>query len=175
MHLDLHLKFLQAPTSLQSSSTTTSQSSGTKSIPCKFFAQGTCFKGSDCNFLHESPQEIPNKIEGDQQCAICMENIKEKNRKFGLLVGCEHVFCLDCIREWRKQAEKISLQSAARSCPICRKTSNYIIPSDDFQIGEEKMVLDILYKEHLASLPCKYFKSYGTCPFRENCFYDHSK
>jgi E3 ubiquitin-protein ligase makorin len=92
-------------------------------------------------------------------------------RRFGLLVGCDHAFCLDCIRSWRKQAEAQS--SSARCCPICRQPSHYIIPSNEFVTKEQKEVLDQLYKEKLKSISCKYFAKYQTCPFAENCFYSH--
>ena len=38
-----------------------------------------------------------------QECGICMEKVMEKanvkDRQFGILTGCNHIFCLACIRE----------------------------------------------------------------------------
>lgn len=39
----------------------------------------------------------------NKQCGICMENIYEKDLRFGLLEGCKHCFCLICIRKWRQR------------------------------------------------------------------------
>ena len=43
----------------------------------------------------------------EKQCGICMENVLEKHkvrdRRFGLLENCAHVFCLKCIRKWRAE------------------------------------------------------------------------
>lgn len=44
----------------------------------------------------------------DKQCGICMENIVEKNLRFGLLEGCKHCFCLFCIRKWRRRTEQFA-------------------------------------------------------------------
>jgi E3 ubiquitin-protein ligase makorin len=42
----------------------------------------------------------------DKQCGICFETVLEKQPKveqrFGLLSDCNHVFCLSCIRTWRR-------------------------------------------------------------------------
>ncbi|CAN0547645.1 unnamed protein product, partial [Ectocarpus sp. 8 AP-2014] len=39
------------------------------------------------------------------ECGICLEKVRKlgkvKDRVFGILVSCKHVYCLGCIREWR--------------------------------------------------------------------------
>ncbi|KAK6016204.1 hypothetical protein OSTOST_18316 [Ostertagia ostertagi] len=60
-------------------------------------------------------------------CGICMENIMEKALRFGILEGCRHCFCLDCIREWRRN--QTFETDVVRSCPECRQHSNFVIPS----------------------------------------------
>ena len=43
------------------------------------------------------------------ECGICLEPVLGKatpgERKFGLLTGCDHPFCLRCIREWRQKTD----------------------------------------------------------------------
>lgn len=40
-----------------------------------------------------------------RECGICLERVLDKEvpgqRRFGLLSGCSHAFCLTCIRGWR--------------------------------------------------------------------------
>jgi len=152
---------------------------GPGAFPCKFFAQGSCFKGDMCNFSHSKSEEpVPTmsvKTDDDNTCAICFEDVVQNGRKFGILVGCDHVFCLECIRGWRRKGEKqtSSGTAAARSCPLCRQPSHYIIPSPLFVKDEEKAKLDSMYKEALQAIPCKYFTEYATCPFKDKCFYAH--
>ena len=75
------------------------------------------------------------------ECAICLECVLEKprlgDRRFGLLSGCDHAFCLQCIRDWRDggvareapEAQTSSALEQARRCPICREQSHFITPS----------------------------------------------
>jgi len=148
-----------------------------RSIPCKFFAQGKCLKGDTCDFFHSNHPLVPepqvrstsNTI--DHPCSICLENIVQNEKKFGLLSGCNHVFCMDCIKKWRNST--VSSVEATKSCPICRKPSYYIIPSPCFVTEEEKKTIDVAYKERMKHIPCKYFTSANVCPFGSNCFYEH--
>jgi hypothetical protein len=57
--------------------------------PCRFFAQGNCLRGSNCPFLHVEPCKDETII-----CGICLDHPTE----FGLLIQCDHIFCLSCIR-----------------------------------------------------------------------------
>ena len=45
------------------------------------------------------------------ECAVCLERVLEKprlgERRFGLLSGCDHSFCLQCIRK-------------TTQCPLCK-------------------------------------------------------
>lgn len=58
----------------------------------------------------------------DLECNICLEKVCEKplprNRVFGLLIECSHVFCAKCIRQWRCQTKE---------CPVCRVTSEKVL------------------------------------------------
>jgi E3 ubiquitin-protein ligase makorin len=65
------------------------------------------------------------------ECGICLELVMSKprigDRRFGLLSGCPHAFCLACIRDWRDggTARDAAEHTAgkleqARKCPVCR-------------------------------------------------------
>jgi hypothetical protein len=49
-------------------------------------------------FRHDSALDQVKEIQmkSDVQCVICLEISKI----FGLLINCDHVFCLGCIRGW---------------------------------------------------------------------------
>lgn len=127
----------------------------------------------------------------DKACGICMDVIMEKEpvteRRFGILEKCNHIFCLDCIRKWRKVKSFDSnpiptIDSAldpdvTRACPECRIASDFITPSQFWiDTEEEKTKLIADYKVNLSQKPCKYFKQgKGTCPFGGACFYLHAK
>lgn len=53
--------------------------------------------------------QLIKESEGEE-CGICYDKVlsaekKEEDRKFGLLPGCMHKFCLACIRRWRNCSE----------------------------------------------------------------------
>ncbi|KHJ94874.1 zinc finger, C3HC4 type [Oesophagostomum dentatum] len=108
-------------------------------------------------------------------CGICMENIMEKSLRFGILEGCRHCFCLDCIREWRRN--QTFETEVIRSCPECRQHSNFVIPSVLWvEDEEEKKILCEVYRNNMAQKQCKYYKegvSAEGCPFGNKCFYKH--
>ena len=61
-----------------------------------------------------------------------MELIAEKDLRFAILQNCNHCFCLECIRKWRKQHNNMEQEVEAktvRACPECRVHSDYVIPS----------------------------------------------
>uniref|UniRef100_A0A1I7UZ74 RING-type E3 ubiquitin transferase n=2 Tax=Caenorhabditis tropicalis TaxID=1561998 RepID=A0A1I7UZ74_9PELO len=116
----------------------------------------------------------------EKSCGICMENIAEKNLRFGILNGCQHCFCLECIRQWRTQDQRAMdmATKTVRSCPECRQHSDYVIPSLFWvESGQEKELLIQMYKENTKSQVCKYYsrnnKRRGDCPFGNKCFYKH--
>ena len=71
-------------------------------IDCKWWKQGYCYRGSTCYFRHnpvlagsDKPKNKANQVkivqpDSQEQCAICLDTPKV----FGLLVNCDHVFCL---------------------------------------------------------------------------------
>lgn len=149
-----------------------SRSRGNKAV-CRFFQNNTCTMGEECKFSHSVPE---SEVQiGEQQysvCEICCEDVFAKGSKFGLLDNCDHVFCLDCIREWRNQKfgqDRLNL----RKCPICRLDSFVIIPSSVFLIGKDKLLEKQKYTSHLAQIPCRNFSLKGNCQFGSSCMYAH--
>ncbi|GCB67395.1 hypothetical protein scyTo_0012136 [Scyliorhinus torazame] len=133
-----------------------------------------------CIEAHEKDMELSFAIQRSKDiiCGICMEVIYEKTnaseRRFGILSNCCHTYCLNCIRKWRsaKQFEN----KIVKSCPECRITSNFVIPSEYWvEEKEEKQKLIKKYKEAMSSKACRYFdQGRGSCPFGGNCFYKHA-
>eukprot|EP00752_Nemacystus_decipiens_P006422 g5785.t1 len=119
--------------------------------------------------------------EDKDRCGICLENIPASGKRFGLL-NCDHVYCLECLRTWRKS--KGPQKDISRTCPECRKVSFFLVPSKEHLKGKAKLKAIQAYKKGLSKLPCKYHKparsggngsSSGTnvCPFGARCFYAH--
>jgi len=112
------------------------------------------------------------------ECAICLEKVLSKptvsERKFGLM-ACEHAFCLGCIRNWRTQYVGVDVETALRTCPICRTTTHFITPSSVWpSTPEEKDGIVEGYKTKLSAIDCRHFnRGNGTCPFGTSCFYRH--
>jgi hypothetical protein len=127
-------------------------------VPCEFFKIGKCKFGNFCKFLHEEKKE-------NLTCSICVDSI---NSRFGILESCDHTFCLSCIMDWRKENIENS-----KKCPICREKSNFVIPSNNHVVGEEKKELISMYKEKSKEIPCKFEKICGSCAFGEHCFFKH--
>ncbi|XP_018109762.1 probable E3 ubiquitin-protein ligase makorin-1 isoform X2 [Xenopus laevis] len=133
-----------------------------------------------CIEAHEKDMELSFAVQRSKDivCGICMEVVYEKTnpseRRFGILSNCSHSYCLKCIRKWRSAKQFES--KIIKSCPECRITSNFIIPSEYWvEEKEEKHKLIHKYKEAMSSKSCRYFdEGRGTCPFGGNCFYRHA-
>ncbi|KAM5170156.1 E3 ubiquitin-protein ligase makorin-1 isoform 2-T2 [Mantella aurantiaca] len=133
-----------------------------------------------CIEAHEKDMELSFAIQRSKDivCGICMEVVYEKTnlseRRFGILSNCNHSYCLKCIRRWRSAKQFES--KIIKSCPECRITSNFVIPSEYWvEEKEEKQKLIQKYKEAMSNKSCRYFdEGRGTCPFGGNCFYKHA-
>ncbi|XP_056603812.1 probable E3 ubiquitin-protein ligase makorin-1 [Triplophysa dalaica] len=133
-----------------------------------------------CIEAHEKDMEISFAIQRskDMMCGVCMEVVFEKTnpseRRFGILSNCSHCYCLKCIRKWRSAKQFES--KIIKSCPECRITSNFVIPSEYWvEDKEEKKKLIQKYKDGMGTKSCRYFdEGRGTCPFGANCFYKHA-
>ncbi|CAG8554306.1 5982_t:CDS:2 [Paraglomus brasilianum] len=146
-------------------------------IPCRFYQQGYCRFGSGCWFLHEIPDKSGNKeaitdVDDTPTCSICYEI----PTTFGLLVSCDHVFCIDCVRSWRKSRRQSSISSdQTKTCPLCRKKVPYVVPSSRVpRDAQDKDSIIDSYKAAVAKIPCKYFEGTKTCPFGDLCLYQHA-
>lgn len=134
----------------------------------------------ECVKEHEKQMELSFAIQRsiDKNCGICMDLVLEKEpsceRRFGILEKCNHTFCLGCIRKWRQTRQFDS--RTIRSCPECRISSDFVIPSKFWvEDKEDKDKLIAEYKKALSLKPCKYFKQgRGECPFAGACFYLHA-
>ncbi len=138
---------------------------------CRYFLNGHCSSGSSCAFSHQfGSLEFP---QDRYICEICSDDIIGNGGRFGLLENCDHVFCLNCIREWRNQREKQDRENL-RKCPICRVDSFIIIPSTRFLCGIEKMEERQRYRASVSEIPCKNFNyGKGKCQFGTSCMYMH--
>ncbi|OAF64499.1 hypothetical protein A3Q56_07793, partial [Intoshia linei] len=111
-------------------------------------------------------------------CEICMITIFEKKKnsekRFGLMQSCDHIFCLGCIRQWRNEFS--ANRKNRRKCPICRISSNFVVPSEHFKThGEEKDEIFENYISALSVIDCKLFKfGKGTCQYGTSCLYRHA-
>ncbi|KAL3758988.1 hypothetical protein ACHAWU_003059 [Discostella pseudostelligera] len=142
-----------------------------KTIPCPYFASGTCRFGDNCALQHH---EIRINADIDAICGICLENVQDAKRNFGLLSCCSHPFCFSCLMEWRTEGS--SEVASRRVCPTCRKSSDYVVPSKFMPTNdEEKQRILLNYKAYCATLLCKRFEVgiLGSCPFGSDCFYAH--
>lgn len=106
-------------------------------------------------------------------CGVCLELVVARRGRFGLLEGCQHAFCVECIRQWR--ATHAIRPDVARSCPECRAPSHFVVPSAVHFVGARKATLTAAYLARLRRIPCKHFdRGKGSCPFGSSCFYSHA-
>jgi len=94
----------------------------------------------------------------DIECSVCLERIHSKptvaERKFGLMSGCDHPFCIGCIRGWRSgsHAPGMDIDTVVRACPVCRVPTHYVVPSVVWYFTpEEKEEIINGYKNKLGS------------------------
>ena len=147
-------------------------------VICEFFKKGNCRYGEKCKYYHPQDAKKGEKNQEfilDDECCICLERVLASGKKFGVLEGCDHTFCLTCIRGWRATYDKKSRKNHFRTCPICRRNSYLVIPSTKMiKSGPEKDELVEEYKDVVSEIPCRHFnKGKGACPFMNSCFYAH--
>lgn len=119
-------------------------------------------------------QMAERRIAADITCGICFDAVTTTpGRRFGLLTGCAHAFCLDCIRQWRGRIDLP--KETVRNCPLCRRVSYFIIPCDRFVTDPaRKARINREYHAQQRAIPCRHFDyGRGQCPFGTSCFYAH--
>ncbi|KAF7294432.1 hypothetical protein MKEN_01435700 [Mycena kentingensis (nom. inval.)] len=144
---------------------------------CRFFAAGFCRRGDECWFVHDKDSSSGIQEE-DDLCSICFE----RPTTYGLLMGCQHVFCISCIRQWRSNTNVDVVESGnTRRCPMCRTPTRFIIPSSKFFAHGTPDKDDCVarYRDSMRRTPCKHFQHSliahhkPHCPFGKECFYQH--
>mmetsp|Transcript_8511 Transcript_8511/g.16902 ORF Transcript_8511/g.16902 Transcript_8511/m.16902 type:complete len:400 (-) Transcript_8511:66-1265(-) len=158
-------------------------------VPCRFFMRGECHFGNKCRYSHPAPATQVTELEAvmDQferqtsselECGICLETIVENNDgRFGILTGCDHAFCLSCIKNWRSSevSKGDNRKELVRRCPLCREPSFFVVPCDRMvRDPARKNALIEDYQRGMKKIPCRYFdQGKATCPFGTSCFYRH--
>ncbi|KAG6381587.1 hypothetical protein JVT61DRAFT_181 [Boletus reticuloceps] len=144
--------------------------------------QGHCTRGDQCWFRHDLAKVAldDERIQFNAEaCCICLE----KPTTYGLLTDCSHIFCLECIRQWRSPAAKapdVVSSGTIKCCPLCRTPSRFVTPSAHFLAnGPRKKETIDAYKASMARIACKYFDETSRtgkpcCPFGTDCFYRHT-
>lgn len=93
-----------------------------------------------------------------ENCGICFEDFRENGgRKVGLMESCDHHFCYKCILEWRghNQTDSEITKDTQRACPMCRKTSHFVIPSARPLVGHDRKAAIKSFKKRCRSTPCR--------------------
>jgi len=108
---------------------------------------------------------------GRHICAICSCDVEGAKRLYGVLDNCDHIFCYECIVSWKRS--KYS-NAESESCPVCKVRSAFITPSKHwFENKDDKYRIVKKHKNHLKTLPCRYYLRHGFCRYSDRCFYDH--
>ncbi len=135
-----------------------------KQTPCKFMTN--CHK-PNCMFGHTVIEDNIN----DNTCQICLSDIYKTNKRFGLLLSCEHKFCVECIRKHRSYPTRNERERMA--CPTCRTHSKNYFASKVFLSGKTK---EKEYDEFLircSKKKCRYITAGIVCPNSYNCHFKH--
>mmetsp|Transcript_10015 Transcript_10015/g.10125 ORF Transcript_10015/g.10125 Transcript_10015/m.10125 type:complete len:430 (+) Transcript_10015:222-1511(+) len=104
------------------------------------------------------------------ECGICMS--APEDGRLGVLSHCQCIFCIKCIRQWRKTGGIVSGADQTRLCPLCRVESYFVIPSSHIVNSSEKEQFVSSYIANMRRIPCKHYRE-GSCPFGSSCFYLH--
>lgn len=155
---------------------------------CVFHARGHCRRGPACPFSHAGAAGVVKaRVAGRQRkrgrggeddddgmCGVCYEDVAATGRRFGLLSGCEHVFCSECLVEWRKTAAgRKASGGMGMTCPACRGPSDFVVKSYEWVIGEEKGKVFEAFRERCRGIECGNYRLEGRCWFGKECFYLH--
>lgn len=114
------------------------------------------------------------EIVNENVCNLCKKPVKRlnifRNGYFGLLDGCNHAFCLNCIRTFRRNFQIHRTPVAAKRncllfepdpapCPVCQSPFRYIMASTRLiKKPGEKAALLRDFKENTKHIPCNFMK-----------------
>jgi len=131
----------------------------------------------------ESSQHAPEaegykvgEAEGNMTCdrSSCGAKLGKGSKViFGILPGCDHAFCITCIKAWRSSGSLSDDRRSRRACPVCRVPSDFVVPCFYFCRDVEKAALIQRFRASRAKIPCRYFSQSGFCPFRDDCMFGH--
>jgi len=130
--------------------------------------------------------------EGEPCCGVCLEvppvsDAPSKWARYALLPGCDHAFCVSCLKQWRAANKNKKNRDSSGSdsyhdndnramvkcCPTCRAPSRFCVPSNKFYRGKEKDAVITAFVDSKKNKPCSQYSGPGTCPFGSECFYAH--
>eukprot|EP00550_Attheya_septentrionalis_P003388 CAMPEP_0198290886 /NCGR_PEP_ID=MMETSP1449-20131203/8588_1 /TAXON_ID=420275 /ORGANISM="Attheya septentrionalis, Strain CCMP2084" /LENGTH=272 /DNA_ID=CAMNT_0043989445 /DNA_START=65 /DNA_END=883 /DNA_ORIENTATION=+ len=145
-----------------------------KQIVCPFFQQGNCHFGESCRYSHSVGDVDDTERSSDTRtCGICLDDVPDSGKQFGLLLNCNHCFCYDCLTKWR-QTKASTPSTVNKCCPVCREKSDFIVRSSYYCVEEEKEGLVNSFKARMSVRPCQQFNgSIGSCSFGPDCLYAH--
>lgn len=157
--------------------------------PCKYFQTGYCARDDKCWYTHDlsnapscfvadmaaaaahgtaassSVEHGQAQAHGPERpaCSICYESPST----YGLLSGCDHIFCLPCLKKWRAcprpgmNTGTFDDEDAAnrKLCPVCRTVSLFVIPSSFFVTGANKATAVHQFRASTRNKACKYFEA----------------
>lgn len=108
---------------------------------------------------------------GKNVCELCHCDVESQKRLYGVLDNCDHVFCYECVVSWKRSKYN---NAESESCPVCKVRSSFITPSKHwFENKDEKHRIIKKHRNHLKTLPCRYYLRHGFCRYSDRCFYDH--
>ncbi|XP_028309344.1 makorin, ring finger protein, 4 isoform X2 [Gouania willdenowi] len=129
------------------------------------------------NAQSEDEVQRPFLLSNTIICGICMELVYEKldpkSHVFGILPNCNHPFCLQCIKTWRKS--KDFAPDVVKTCPQCRVNSPFYVPNKYWVEGPEKQKVIAVFKEKVGKKSCSFYARSGSCPFKKDCLYRHDR
>ena len=116
-------------------------------------------------------------------CVICFDCPRKAHKRYGLLEGCDHVFCVSCIHQWRlkgRSKEGAGEMKNWRSCPMCRTDSAVVWSSSQMLKGEEREDYIAMQEFEKSKTPCRDFRAsrsggggWGGCKRGSRCLYQH--
>ncbi|XP_047736965.1 uncharacterized protein LOC125178071 [Hyalella azteca] len=103
--------------------------------------------------IAENNSIAPRTAKPKQACQLCSRVVEDCKRYYGLLPGCEHVFCYICITRWKNRG------IMGKNCPVCNRVIMSIVGTPVYfyhnSIEKQNFLLSHLRKSngHMKKLP----------------------